>query len=97
MDLKEITMEQVKERNRRYHNGEYMGSEVRPYKEDVMEKFINEIRPSYRYTENYNDGEQWDRMEIVESRSKYGTNFIYLDHKNKLWRTRQTACEFYGM
>ena len=80
--------------NRKYDNGEYKGSEARKYDLVAIKTFLS-IRSKLTYTDKYSVGE-WRTLRIVNSRSKYGTNYIFIDIKNKLWRTRETPSEFYG-
>lgn len=93
--FKTITLKEVEQYNQEYYNGEYMGSEARPYNLDMMQFFINKIRPYYNYTEDYTNG-NWKAIDIKTDHSKYGTNYIYIDEDRKLWRTTQSVTEFYG-
>ena len=89
--LKTITMDEVREYNSHY---KYDGSEDRPYNEGAMGEFIYAIRPAYAYTEDCS-GDDWRKLDIKQSHTKYGTNYIYVSDQRKLWRTRQSITEFY--
>ena len=80
--------------NRKYDNGEYRGSEARKYDLVAIKTFLS-IRSKLTYTDNYSVGE-WRTLRIVTHCSKYGTNYIFIDIKRKLWRTQETPNEFYG-
>lgn len=72
----------------------YRGSEWKPYDLAAIKKWIS-IRDNYTYTDGYSPG-TWEALDIKTSHSKYGTNYIYLDHERKLWRIYETISEFYG-
>lgn len=58
------------------------------------------IRDSLRFTNSEDDmySGKWKYFMIVErwSKTRYGTNYIFIDEERKLLRIRQTGDEFYG-
>lgn len=80
--------------NQEYYAGEYRGSEARPYDLEKIKEFLK-IRSEYKYVDQYVPG-KWRKVQIVLSCSKYGSNYIYFEDEQKLWRTRQTIEEYYG-
>lgn len=92
--FKSWTLEQFIEYNKEYDNDKFRLSEARRYNINVIEQWIS-IRDQFTYVDDYVKGD-WYEIQIVESCSKYGTNYIYIDSIQKLWRTSQTGSEFYG-
>lgn len=91
-----ITLTECEKYNTEYYRGDYRGSEARPYNLESMKKFIDlRDNKGYTYTEEANGG-KWECLDIKQSHSKYGWNYVYLDHERKLFRTKQTIDEFYG-
>lgn len=95
-DMSKITIQECEDYNCHYYNGDYRGSEATPYNLEAMKRFI-ELRDKkgYQYVEDYTPG-KWVAIDIKKYHSKYGTNYIYIDHERKLYRTSQTMGEFYG-
>lgn len=95
-DFEKITLQECESYNKKYYNGDFRGSEANPYILEAMQQFI-ELRDKkgYKYVEDYTPG-KWKALDIKKYHSKYGTNYIYLDHERKLYRTSQTFDEFYG-
>lgn len=81
--------------NKRYKNGEFRGTESNPYNLDAIKYWLS-IRDDYNFTDNENEPGDWEYFDITNSRSKYGTNYIFLEPNKGLWRTRENAAEFYG-
>lgn len=83
--------------NEEYSEGKYRGSEARPYNLDNIRKWI-EIRDNYKLLTDIDDINEadWEYIDIKQSHSKYGDNYVYVNRKTKQWRLRQTANEFYG-
>ena len=80
--------------NDEYYNDEYRLSEMRPFNLDIINKWIA-IRDDYTYTED-DSGDGWYCIDVTLSHSKYGLNYIFINPEKKLWRTRESASEFYG-
>lgn len=93
-ELAKMSFEYFENYNRQYENGAFRGSEARPYNLSAIKLWLS-IRDNLTYVDDYCEGE-WRTLTIVKSCSKYGTNHVFIDIKNKLWRTTQTGCEFYG-
>lgn len=92
--LQNWTFEQFQEDNNKGLAGAYRGSEWRAYNLVAISTWIS-MRDDYTYTDEWTPG-NWERLDIKQSHSKYGINYIFLDHERKLWRIHQTASEFYG-
>lgn len=95
-DFEKITLQECENWNRRYEKGEFRYTEANPYIIEAMKQFI-ELRDKkgYKYVEDYTPG-KWEALDIKKYHSKYGTNYIYIDHERKIYRTKQTIGEFYG-
>lgn len=95
--LETYVYEWFAEQNEEGARGAFAGSEWRPWNLEVIKHWIA-IRHKYKFTNNEEDiyGGDWEQLNITQSRSKYGTNYIYIDNERKLWRTIQTGGEFYG-
>ena len=78
--------------NEEYDNSSFL-SEAAKFDLDAIKRWLS-IRDGLTYTKEF-DGD-WKALDIREFHTKYGTSYIYIDMKNKLWRTRTTASEFYG-
>ena len=97
MDSKTITVKECVDYNAQYDKGAFRGSEATK-KNIAAIKYFVDLRDNkgYQYTEEYTDG-NWERLDItVGGHTKYGWNYIYLDHDRKLYRTRETPGEFYN-
>ena len=96
MDIEKITIQECEAHNRHYYNGDYRGSEATPFDLEAMKKFI-ELRDNkgYKYVDDYSPG-KWEAIDVKKSHSRYGLNYVYVDHERKIYRTRQTIGEFYG-
>lgn len=80
--------------NEEYDNDSFLqSSEATKFDLDAIKRWLS-IRDGLTYTREF-DGD-WKALDIREFHTKYGTSYIYIDMKNKLWRTRTTASEFYG-
>lgn len=88
-DIKEFI-----EYNVAYDNDRYRLSESSKFNIVNIEKWIS-IRDGLRYTENAGNGE-WKCIDIKIDHTKYGSNYIFVDTENKLWRIKPTASEFYN-
>ena len=80
--------------NDRSDRGEFRGSEATPFDLDAAKTWLS-IREKLTKVEDYSDGE-WRALDIKKWHSKYGTNYIFIDIKNKKWRINEIASEFYG-
>lgn len=95
-DLTKITIKECEDYNRHYYNGDYRGSEATPFNLEAIQKFIDlRDKKGYKYVEDCGSG-KWEAIDIKKYHSKYGTNYVYVDHERKLYRTKQTISEFYG-
>ncbi len=92
--LQNGTLEFFEDYNKRYDRGDFRGSEATKYNLDAIKKWIA-IRDGYTYTKD-TDGKGWTCLDITQSHSKYGVNYIYFHKERKLWRIMQTISEFYG-
>ena len=92
-ELAKYSIEYFENFNKQYDKGCFAGSEARPYNLEAIKLWIS-IRKEYKYVDEYTSGD-WRALEIVTHRSKYGTNYIFIDPVRKLWRTRQNPEEFY--
>lgn len=95
--LKDKSYKYFESYNEGFKTDKYRLSEATPYNLNAIKKWID-IRDDYTFTDNeseiyYGD---WEQLDIKEYHSKYGTNYIYLDHERKLWRIRTTGDEFYN-
>lgn len=74
----------------------YVSSEWRPYNLKAIAEWIA-IRDKYSFIDSEDEiyKGDWEQLDIRESHSKYGTNYIYIDNDRMLWRIRTTAGEFY--
>lgn len=89
------SLEDFENYNREYDKDKYTQySEARKFDLNAAKTWLA-IRSALTYVDEYSEGD-WRTLQIVESRSKYGTNYIFIDLENKRWRTRPTAGEFYG-
>lgn len=80
--------------NNRYKNGEFYGTEAELYNLDNIKKWIS-IRDNYKYINNYVKGD-WYVIPLHDSKTKYGTNYVYIEPTQKLWRIRETGDEYYN-
>lgn len=96
MNAQTITIIECLQYNDMYDKGDFRGSEATKKNIKAIEYFINlRDKEKYQYVEDYTPGD-WERLDItIGGHTKYGWNYIYLDHKRKLYRTRETADEFY--
>lgn len=93
--LAECTLNDFEEYNERYDKGAFRGSEACRYNINAIKKWLS-IRDDLTYTEN-TSGDGWKYIDIIDGwHSKYGTGFIYIQPKKKLWRIKQTSNEFYN-
>ena len=70
-------------------------SEASKYDLDNMKVWIA-VRDKLTLTDDENAQGEWRTLRIASSPRKYGTYYIYIDIKNKRWRWKDTASEFYG-
>ena len=101
MSVKEVLGEKefsfFENENKKGKNGAYAGSEWTPYNLTVIKQWID-MRQEYAFTDAEEDiyKGDWEKLDIKEYHSKYGTNYIFIDPVRKLWRVRQTGNEFYN-
>lgn len=69
-------------------------SEARKFNLTAIRNWIS-IRDGYTFVEERTPG-KWQHIDIKESHSKYGTNYIFIEPVAKLWRIKESAGEFYG-
>ena len=69
-------------------------TEANKYDLKAMERWVS-IRDRLTFIKDYEDGD-WRILPITTTRTKYGCNYVYIDVKNKKWRTYETGGEFYG-
>lgn len=79
--------------NAEYDADKFRLSEARRFDMGAISTWLA-IRDALEFTEDASNG-SWSAIKIVESTSKYGTNYIFVDAENRKWRTRETAGEFY--
>ena len=96
MNAKTITLIEALQYNDLYDKGDFRGSEATKKNISAINYFINlRDNEQYQYAEEYTPGE-WERLDITDGyHTKYGWNYIYLDHTRKLYRTKESADEFY--
>ena len=81
--------------NKEYDNSISMKLfEARKFNIEAVKIWLS-VRDKLQFIERSAEGD-WRTLEIVDSRSKYGINYIFIDVKNKKWRISITASEFYG-
>lgn len=80
--------------NKEYDAGKFEGSEATRFDFDSVKTWLA-VRDKLEKVNEYSSGE-WRTLPITRNRRKYGTNYIFIDIKNKKWRTRESASEFYG-
>lgn len=80
--------------NKEYDAGKFEGSEATRFDFDSVKTWLA-VRDKLEKVDEYSSGE-WRTLPIASHRKKYGTNYIFIDIKNKKWRTRESASEFYG-
>lgn len=88
------TMNDFLNYNKEFDTDKFRGSEATKFDMKAIETWLS-VRDKLSYIEDYEPGE-WRTLEISRYRSKYGTNYIFIDIANKKWRIRETAGEFYG-
>lgn len=96
MNARTITVIECLQHNDMYDRGDFRGSEATKKNIKAVEYFVNlRDKENYKYVEDYTPGD-WERLDItLGGHTKYGWNYIYLDHKRKLYRTHETPDEFY--
>ena len=93
--LKIGTMKDYVDYNNDYDaHPDYQFTEASKYDLDAMEKWLS-IRDKLTFIKDYEKGD-WRILPITTRRTKYGTNYIYVDVENKKWRIRENPAEFYG-
>ena len=97
MNAKTITIIETLQYNDLYDRGNFRGSEATKKNVKAIEYFINlRDQQHYQYSEDYTSG-NWERLDITDGyHTKYGWNYIYLDHDRKLYRTKESPDEFYS-
>lgn len=97
MNAKTITIIECLQYNALFDRGDYQGSEATRKNIKAIEYFIDlRDNKGYQYVEEYSNG-KWERLDITDGgHTKYGWNYIYLDHDRKLYRTKETIDEFYN-
>lgn len=95
-DFKNGKIEVFEEHNRKYDLGAFKGSEANRYNIEVLKKWFA-IMNEYTFVDEADYPGDWEEIDIVDGfATKYGTSHIYVDRKQKIWRLRRTAGEFYG-
>lgn len=96
MNAQTITVVECLQYNEMYDRGDFRGSEATKKNIEAIKYFVNlRDKENYKYVEDYTPGD-WERLDItLGGHTKYGWNYIYLDHKRKLYRTCETPDEFY--
>lgn len=80
--------------NAKYDSGAFRGSEATKYNLNAIKKWIY-LRSDLSYTED-TSGDGWKYLDITDGwHSKYGTNYILIHPKKRLWRVKLTGNEFY--
>lgn len=97
--LSNWSIKEFEEYNAKYDSGAFRGSEATKYDLKAIKTWIG-IRDSFKFTNSEDDmcSGKWKYLMIVErwSKTRYGTNYIFIDEERKLWRIRRTGDEFYG-
>ena len=94
--LKRGSLKDFKNYNNRYYADSWLqASEATPFNIDNIKRWLA-IRDKLMFVDEAGYGPEWRALDIKQFHSKYGTNYIFIDIKNKLWRTRQNCGEFYG-
>ena len=88
-------LEDFENYNKQYENGDFRGSEATPYNMNAIKKWLS-IRESLSYCDDERTPGEWEALDIKKFHSKYGTNYIFIEPKQKLWRVSQTGDEFYN-
>ncbi len=99
MELTQIKSEEdlkkVEKYNNDYYSGAFNGSEATPINMDVAKNIVNLLKKGYTWTENSSG--VWRKVDVCPNcHTKYGTNYLYINDKDKKLRIHQTIDEFYG-
>lgn len=92
--LKEENIDYFESWNEAYKKGAFAGSEATAYNLVNIRKWIG-IRDSFTFIDDIVPG-KWKYIDLKEEHSKYGTNYIFVEPDQKLWRIKPTGSEFYG-
>lgn len=88
------SLEDFENYNREYDKDEFAQySEARKFDLNAAKIWLA-IRGALTHVDEYSEGD-WRTLQIVESRSKYGTNYIFIDIENKKWRINPSIVEWY--
>lgn len=94
--LEQGTLSDYADYNKEYDaSGTMRLSEESKYDLDNMKVWIA-IRDKLTLTDDENAKGEWRTLRICKNPQKYGTYYLFIDIKNKRWRWRETASEFYG-
>lgn len=89
------SLEDFENYNREYDKDKFAQlTEARKFDLNAAKTWLA-VRGTLTHVDEYSQGD-WRTLQIVETRSKYGDNYIFIDLENKRWRTRPSIGEWYG-